>query len=67
MSLAACARPATIGQTRRIEMVITGRLRGGANWLPTPAGLFRPVIRMYQPRPEVLDGTYTLPAVTKTA
>jgi hypothetical protein len=38
-----------------------------ANWLPTPAGPFRPVIRMYQPRSEVLDGTYTLPPVTKNA
>jgi hypothetical protein len=38
-----------------------------SNWLPAPAGLFRPVIRMYQPRSEVLDGTYALPAVTKTA
>ena len=37
-----------------------------SNWLPTPAGAFRPVIRMYQPRQEVLDGTYTLPAITKT-
>jgi hypothetical protein len=38
-----------------------------SNWLPTPAGTFRPVIRMYQPRPEVLNGTYTLPPITKTA
>ena len=36
-----------------------------SNWLPTPAGAFRPVIRMYQPRQEVLDGTYTLPAITR--
>jgi len=36
-----------------------------ANWLPTPAGDFRPMIRIYQPREEVLDGTYTLPAIRR--
>lgn len=34
-----------------------------ANWLPTPAGVFRPVMRMYQPQQPVLDGTYVLPPV----
>lgn len=37
-----------------------------SNWLPTPAGAFRPILRMYQPREEILDGTYTLPAITKS-
>jgi hypothetical protein len=41
--------------------------RKRSNWLPTPAGPFRPVIRMYQPRPEVLDGGFELPPITKTA
>jgi hypothetical protein len=36
-----------------------------ANWLPTAAGAFRPVMRMYQPKQPVLDGTYVLPAVRK--
>ncbi|MFD4422998.1 DUF1254 domain-containing protein [Agromyces sp. NPDC058484] len=36
-----------------------------ANWLPTPAGDFRPLLRIYQPRIEVLDGTYVMPAITK--
>ena len=35
-----------------------------SNWLPTPAGAFRPILRMYQPRNEILDGTYILPAIT---
>ncbi|MEU3144003.1 DUF1254 domain-containing protein [Streptomyces sp. NPDC006999] len=35
-----------------------------ANWLPTPPGPFRPVLRMYQPRPAVFDGTYILPPIT---
>lgn len=35
-----------------------------ANWLPTPTGRFRPILRMYQPRPAVFDGTYTLPPIS---
>ncbi|MER5862290.1 DUF1254 domain-containing protein [Kitasatospora sp. NPDC002040] len=34
-----------------------------ANWLPTPAGEFRPMIRLYQPGAAVLDGTYRLPQI----
>ena len=37
-----------------------------ANWLPAPAGDFRPVLRMYEPAPEVLAQTYTVPAITRT-
>jgi hypothetical protein len=36
-----------------------------ANWLPTPDGHFRPVMRMYQPKREVLTREYVLPAITK--
>ncbi|MFE1320911.1 DUF1254 domain-containing protein [Kitasatospora phosalacinea] len=35
-----------------------------ANWLPAPAGNFRPMLRMYGPRPEVLDGSYRIPPIT---
>ena len=34
-----------------------------ANWLPTPAGGFRLLMRIYLPEPSVLDGTYKLPPV----
>ncbi|MFB7947692.1 DUF1254 domain-containing protein [Kitasatospora phosalacinea] len=34
-----------------------------ANWLPAPAGGFRPMVRMYQPQDAVLDGSYRLPAI----
>jgi hypothetical protein len=35
------------------------------NWLPTPAtGNFEVTLRLYGPRPSVLDGTYKLPAIT---
>ncbi|HEY2652551.1 MAG TPA: DUF1214 domain-containing protein, partial [Solirubrobacteraceae bacterium] len=36
-----------------------------SNWLPAPDGRFRPLMRMYQPRTEVLSGQYVLPAITK--
>lgn len=36
-----------------------------ANWLPTPAGDFRPILRMYEPDPAVFDGSYQLPPITK--
>lgn len=32
-----------------------------ANWLPTPAGPFRPILRMYEPEAAVFDGRYVLP------
>jgi len=34
-----------------------------ANWLPTPEGEFRPIIRMYQPGAAVLEGSYRLPRI----
>ncbi|SOD71876.1 hypothetical protein SAMN05892883_1337 [Jatrophihabitans sp. GAS493] len=36
-----------------------------ANWLPTPSGPFRLVLRLYIPGDPVLDGTYQLPAITE--
>ncbi len=38
-----------------------------ANWLPTPEGLFRPILRLYEPRAAVFDGTYELPPITRRA
>ena len=36
-----------------------------ANWLPAPAGEFNLAMRLYSPRREVLDGTWTPPPVKK--
>jgi hypothetical protein len=36
-----------------------------ANWLPTPAGPFRPILRMYEPDEGVFDGSYVLPPITR--
>ncbi|MFS0701324.1 DUF1254 domain-containing protein [Cellulomonas sp. 179-A 4D5 NHS] len=33
------------------------------NWLPAPAGPFRPILRMYTPGQDVIDGTYEVPAI----
>ena len=36
-----------------------------ANWLPTPDGDFRPMLRVYQPREAMLDGSYAMPPITR--
>ncbi|MGW5382749.1 DUF1254 domain-containing protein [Nocardia sp. NPDC003963] len=36
-----------------------------ANWLPTPADAFRPLLRIYEPHETVLDGTYELPPIIR--
>ncbi|WP_348786698.1 DUF1254 domain-containing protein [Leifsonia sp. NPDC080035] len=41
--------------------------RAAANWLPTPDGAFRPLLRMYVPRADVLTGAYRLAAIEKVA
>ncbi|UNK72061.1 DUF1254 domain-containing protein [Microbacterium sp. H1-D42] len=40
--------------------------RARANWLPTPVGAFRPILRMYEPAQAVLDQTYTVPAIVRS-
>ena len=37
-----------------------------ANWLPAPKGPFQVFMRLYWPKPEALDGTWTQPPMTKT-
>lgn len=36
-----------------------------SNWLPAPEGDFNLVLRMYQPKAEVLNGTYKVPGVKR--
>jgi hypothetical protein len=36
-----------------------------SNWLPAPAAPFRPLMRLYQPRDAILDGTYQIPPIAK--
>ena len=37
-----------------------------ANWLPSPAGDFRPVMRMYEPDDSILDQTYEFPGIARS-
>ncbi|WP_432148364.1 DUF1214 domain-containing protein [Streptomyces sp. bgisy029] len=36
-----------------------------ANWLPAPAGDFRPMPRLYTPGVAVLDGRYEIPVIER--
>ncbi|WP_200935269.1 DUF1254 domain-containing protein [Leifsonia sp. Leaf336] len=38
-----------------------------ANWLPSPRGAFRPLLRLYAPGPAVLDGSYRLSPIERVA
>jgi hypothetical protein len=37
-----------------------------SNWLPAPAGKFRPVLRCYEPGQAILSDQYKLPKVHRT-
>jgi hypothetical protein len=41
------------------------RPEDASNWLHTPAGALRPILRMYQPASRVLDSTYRLPPINR--
>lgn len=38
---------------------------GRANWLPAPAGGFRPMLRAYQPGESVMSGAYVVPPIRR--
>ncbi len=38
-----------------------------ANWLPTPVGGFRPILRMYEPHAAVFDRRYELPPICRVS
>ncbi len=45
----------------------TAPARHEANWLPTPAGNFKLMLRAYLPSPAILDGAYHVPPVKRVA
>lgn len=49
----------TISHTRPADS------KAAANWLPSPAGDFRPVMRMYEPDESILDQSYVFPPITR--
>jgi hypothetical protein len=38
-----------------------------ANWLPAPKGAFFVAMRLYWPKPEALDGTWTAPPLVRVS
>lgn len=50
-----------------IELSSTPPPDGDENWLPTPPGPFIVVARLYLPRREALDGSYSLPPIERLA
>lgn len=36
-----------------------------SNWLPTPEDVFRPTLRMYQPKPALFDGSWQPPTIKR--
>jgi hypothetical protein len=51
--------------TIRLQASAPDDAQARANWLPTPPGQFRPILRMYEPRPSVFDGSYELPPIRR--
>jgi hypothetical protein len=39
--------------------------KGASNWLPTPGGPFRMILRLYQPKPSALSGRWPLPVIRR--
>jgi hypothetical protein len=39
--------------------------QGASNWLPSPTGPYELVLRTYQPRPAIFDGSYKIPSLQK--
>jgi len=53
------------GLTLYVQNESPGKVRE-ANWLPAPKGPFFVVMRLYWPRAEALEGTWTAPPLQKT-
>ena len=53
------------GRDGSLDIILssTPPAEGTSNWLPVPAGSFHVVTRLYLPKPEALDGRYSLPPI----
>jgi hypothetical protein len=56
-----------VGADRSLDILIQHDRpdSGTSNWLPAPTGSFNLCARLYEPKPEVLDGSWLPPAVRK--
>ena len=52
-----------------VDILLQSRAPGGAsqNWLATPAGRFRLMLRVYLPGPDIVDGDYTVPPIVEVS
>lgn len=48
-----------------IDVTVSSVRRKAANWLPTPRGVFKLVMRLYAPKPEATDGRWQPPPVAR--
>jgi hypothetical protein len=57
----------SFGEDGSLEILIQHErpASGDSNWLPAPAGSFNLCARLYYPRPEVLDGSWSPPPVQR--
>jgi len=51
--------------TIRMQVDRPSDAAAAANWLPSPTGDFRPILRMYVPGASVLDGSYPMPKIER--
>lgn len=60
--------PLTRGADGSVEIQLQQQapLAGEQNWLPTPAGGFKLMLRAYLPGEAILDGSYRLPGVMRS-
>lgn len=67
-SLGSRSRGLQRGADGSLEFLIQHKSPGKdreANWLPAPPGPFYLVMRLYRPQPDLVSGTYRLPAVRR--
>ncbi len=52
-----------------VDILLQPQAPGGPaqNWLPTPPGRFKLMLRAYLPGAAILDGSYELPAVIEVS
>ncbi len=62
--------PFVFNPDRSLDLYIQSDSPGAekeANWLPAPAEGFNMIMRLYWPKPQVLDGAWAPTAVTKVS
>jgi hypothetical protein len=52
-----------------VDILLASHAPGGPaqNWLPTPSGRFKLMLRAYLPGAAILDGSYDVPSVVRVS